>query len=67
VDDRQSWPHCPCLAQSFKDTIDESGIECKYAVKDSMLRVVRLILDKAQSQLCSDVDIDPVVELQPFL
>ena len=55
------------LQQSFKDSIDEAGIECEYAVKDSMLRVVRLIPDKVQSRLCSDVEYDPTPELQPFL
>jgi acyl transferase domain-containing protein/NADPH:quinone reductase-like Zn-dependent oxidoreductase len=56
------------LQQSFKDSMDEeSGIELEWAVKDSMLRVVRLIPDKAQSQLCGEGDVEPAPELQPFL
>lgn len=54
------------LQQSFKDSIDEAGIECEFAVKDSMLRVVRLIPDKFHSRLCSNMDTDPKPELQLF-
>ncbi|KAJ9316634.1 hypothetical protein DTO271D3_3141 [Paecilomyces variotii] len=58
------------LVQSFNTGIEnqtaDDSIECEYSVKDSMLHVPRLFMDKSQSQVASLKQVDPEPELQPF-
>ncbi|KAK3315921.1 type I polyketide synthase [Apodospora peruviana] len=64
----------PHVIHVLLDSFDESlgsptsgrGVESEFAVKDSMLHVARIYLDKSQSQVASDKQVDPEPEMQPF-
>lgn len=54
------------FSQSFDFSVDDSTVECEYAVKDSLLQVPRVYHDLARDKTTSETQTDPEPVLKPW-